>query len=129
MGHPAPQIRWRSGHLTAALQVDPGQQPAPPPSDLPPPPVDDEPIRPPPKRASHATGKRGRRAFHRERRVWYERATGRKLTGTLAEENEQFDKVARRFRAYTDYRAHRSIARFTHECEHGPDQTMDQTRP
>ena len=58
---------------------------------------------------------------HRERRKWYECATGQNLTGTLAEENEQFDKVARRFRAYTDYRVHRSIARFTHECEHGPE--------
>ena len=74
----------------------------------------------PPKRGEYARGKRGRRAFHRARREWYEQATGEKLDGTLEEENEQFDKVARRYRAYSDYRAHRNVARFKHECKHGP---------
>ena len=98
----------------------PGAPPAPPPADLPPPPVDPEPLEEPPKRAEYTRGKRGRRAFHSERTAWYERATGATLEGTLEEQNAQFDKVARRYRAYSDYRAHRCVARFEHECDHGP---------
>ena len=97
-----------------------GAPPAPPPADLPPPPVDPEPLEPPPKRGEYRKGKRGRRAFRSERAAWYERATGATLDGTLEEQNAQFDKVARRYRAYSDYRAHHSVARFRHECEHGP---------
>lgn len=98
----------------------PGNSPVPPPADLPPPPIDPEPIGPPPKRADHARGKRGRRNFHRERTEWYKCATGVTLEGTLDEQNAQFDKVARRYRAYSDYRAHGCVARFGHECNHGP---------
>jgi hypothetical protein len=94
--------------------------PVPPPADLTPPPVDPEPLEPPPKRNEYRKGKRGRRAFRRERAEWYERATGEPLEGALEEQNAQFDKVARRFRAYSDYRAHRSVARYRHECAHGP---------
>ena len=98
----------------------PGAPPAPPPADLPPPPVDPEPLEPPPMRSGYRRGKRGRRKFRRERAEWYQRATGEPLEGTLEEQNTQFDKVARRYRAYSDYRAHRSVARFRHECEKGP---------
>ena len=50
----------------------------------------------------------------------YMQATGTALEGTLEEQNALFDKVARRYRAYSDYREHRSVARFRHECEKGP---------
>ena len=86
--------------------------PVPPPADLPPPPVEAEPLEPPPKRGEYRKGIRGRRAFRREHAEWYERATGAPLEGTLEEQNAQFDKVARRYRSYSDYGAHRSVARF-----------------
>jgi len=98
----------------------PGARPASPPAGLPLPPVDPEPLELPPKRAEFANGRRGRRVFHRERATWYMQATGTALEGTLEEQNALFDKVARRYRAYSDYRAHRSVARFAHESAHGP---------
>ena len=37
--------------------------------------------------------------FRKDRAAWYERTTGQKLTGSLAEQNERCDAVARGFRA------------------------------
>ena len=70
----------------------------------------------PPKRSDFphgrgAVGKAGREAFHRERKKWFKIATcsrdhpdGIELTGSLAEQNTQYDIVARRFRTYRDGR-------------------------
>jgi hypothetical protein len=81
-----------------------GQPPVPPPPSLPPPPTEDGPVvdGPPPRRSMYRRGRKGRRIFHRERADWYERATGRKLEGTLAEQHECFNAVTRRYRAYSD---------------------------
>ena len=93
---------------------------------LPPPPIDPEPLEPPPKRGEYRRGKRGRRAFRTDRNAWYERATGATLEGALEEQNAQFDKVARRYRAYSARTTARigplrsAGARVKHECEHGP---------
>ena len=59
----------------------------------------------PPRRSRFALGTDGRRAFRRERADWYELATGTELTGSVAEQHENFHSVTRRFRAYSDYRA------------------------
>ena len=70
----------------------------------------------PPKRGDFprgrsAEGKAGRDLFHRERKKWFKRATrshdhpdGIELAGSLAEQNTQYDIVARRFRTYSDGR-------------------------
>ena len=70
----------------------------------------------PPKRGDFprgrcAEGKAGRDAFHRERKKWFKLATrshdhpdGIELAGDLAEQNTQYDIVARRFRTYRDGR-------------------------
>ena len=75
-----------------------------------------KPIPDPPKRSDFprgrgAVGKAGRDAFHRERMKWFKMAThssdhpnGIALTGSLAEQNTQYDIVARRFRTYNDGR-------------------------
>ena len=59
-----------------------------------------------------AVGKAGREVFQRERSKWYRLATrnsehpqGLELVGSLAEQNTQYDIIARRFRAYSDGRA------------------------
>lgn len=74
------------------------------------------PLPDPPKRSDFprgrgAEGKAGRDAFHCERKVWFKMATrscdypdGIELAGTLAEQNTQYDIVARRFRTYRDGR-------------------------
>ena len=48
----------------------------------------------------------GDEAFQDDRATWYEAFTGTPLGGdTLAQQNEEFDIVARRFRNYNDGRA------------------------
>ena len=71
------------------------------------------PVGDPPKRSEHAKGKRGRKTFHRhsKRAEWYKRATGGELSGSLEKQNHDFDRVARRYRAYSDYRAHERYTR------------------
>ena len=59
----------------------------------------------PPKRSEYNLGIRGRREFHSKRAEWYERATGRRLEGSHAEQHRLFNDVTRRYRAYSDYRA------------------------
>ena len=63
---------------------------------------------PPPRREDdqyqHANGDE---QFRSERALWYRAFTGRQLTGSLGEQNEEFDDVARRFRAYSDGREQR----------------------
>ena len=43
--------------------------------------------------------------FQDDRATWYEAFTGEPLAGSLTEQNEKFDVVARRFRNYNDGRA------------------------
>ena len=51
-------------------------------------------------------GAEGDKSFQDDRASWYEAFTGNALRGdTLAQQNEQFDIIARRFRDYTDGRA------------------------
>ena len=70
-----------------------------------PPPFDE----PPPRRRSYSRGDEGRQQFRDERADWYRRITrsdehpeGLALEGTVAEQNELFDAIARRYRQYTD---------------------------
>jgi hypothetical protein len=81
-----------------------GQPRAPPPASLPPPPTEDGPVvdGPPLRRSTYRRGKKGRRTFHRERAEWYERATGERLEGSLAEQHARFHDVTRRYRLYSD---------------------------
>ena len=64
---------------------------------------------PPPRREQSRYGPRGDTAgdklFRTDREDWYERFTGRSITGvSLQEQNELYDVIARRFREYTDGR-------------------------
>ena len=63
-------------------------------------------MRPPPKRTDvpkgrNEDGKAGREAFRNERTKWYLEATGKALEGSVAEQNEVYDIVARSFRGRT----------------------------
>ena len=49
----------------------------------------------------------GEEHFRLDRARWYHTFTGKQLTGSLGEQNEQFDDIARRFRAYSDGREQR----------------------
>ena len=67
----------------------------------------------PPHREEAKYGPRGDAAgdtlFRKDREQWYERFTGRSITGvTLQMQNELCDAIARRFREYSDGRAGRS---------------------
>ena len=54
---------------------------------------------PPPQRADYELGnEHERRQFHKDRKVWYLHHTGTALTGSLTEQNEAFDLVARNYR-------------------------------
>ena len=44
-------------------------------------------------------GECGQRRYRRERERWYQEHTGRELTGSIAEQNEQWDNYKRNFRA------------------------------
>ena len=74
----------------------------------PPPPTREERERgagPPPRREQYTMYGRPDIHFQNDRANWYEKFTGVSLEGTLAEQNEAFDVVARRFRNYNDGRA------------------------
>ena len=61
---------------------------------------------PPPLREHYVTGAVGDESFQADRASWYEALTGYSLRGdTLAQQNEEFDIIARRFRDYNDGRA------------------------
>ena len=68
---------------------------------------------PPPRRSDYPTGRRvgneGRKQYHNDRAEWYRKVTGHELTGELAEQNELFDTIARRYRTYNDDRAQRQL--------------------
>ena len=53
----------------------------------------------PPERSEYDLGESGQRAYRRERAQWYREHTGGKLTGSIAEQNEQWDNYKRNFRA------------------------------
>ena len=60
-----------------------------------------EPPQPPPHRDDYgplANNPRGDRAFRRERAKWFQERTGKPLAGSLAEQNEVFDALARSYR-------------------------------
>ena len=61
---------------------------------------------PPPRRSdeSYPAGREGDDAFRADRRSWFQRFTGESLRGDLAQQNEQCDAIARRFRGYSDGR-------------------------
>ena len=76
----------------------------------PPPPTREERERaagPPPRREQYYMGAVAGEAkrFQDDRATWYEAFTGEPLAGSLTEQNEKFDVVARRFRNYNDGRA------------------------
>ena len=56
----------------------------------------------PPERSDYDLGERGQRAYRRERARWYSMHTGRELTGSVAEQNDQWDDYKRNFRARGD---------------------------
>ena len=56
----------------------------------------------PPEREDYDLGERGRRAYRRDRARWYREHTGRELTGSIAEQNDQWDDYKRNFRARGD---------------------------
>ena len=61
----------------------------------------------PPRREQYGEGAAGDAAFQGDRAKWYEAFTGEPLAGSLAEQNEKFDVVARLFREYNDGRVTR----------------------
>ena len=73
------------------------------PEDVPQPPPFDE---APPRRGDYPQGSEGRASYHADRAEWYRNITGgQELEGILAEQNALFDRIARRYRAYSDGRA------------------------
>ena len=56
----------------------------------------------PPERSDYDLGERGQRAYRRDRACWYHEHTGRELTGSIAEQNDQWDDYKRNFRARGD---------------------------
>ena len=65
-----------------------------------PPPFDE----PPPNRSNFPLGAVGRKNFRQARAVWYRKVANSELCGDVAEQNDLFDRVARRYRAYSDGR-------------------------
>jgi hypothetical protein len=53
----------------------------------------------PPARSDYDLGERGQRLYRRQRAHWYREHTGRELTGSIAEQNDQWDNYKRSFRA------------------------------
>tara|TARA_B110001450_G_scaffold164185_1_gene153063 strand:+ start:61 stop:516 length:456 start_codon:yes stop_codon:yes gene_type:complete len=91
---------------SAALSMEPSQAPK-----VQPAPTREERERqagPPPRRDElrfrEMDRTQGDRAFRADRRAWFQRFTGVRLEGTLADQNEQCDAIARRFRGYSDFR-------------------------
>ena len=56
----------------------------------------------PPERSDYNLGESGQRAYRRDRAQWYRDHTGKQLTGSVAEQNEQWDDYKRNFRARGD---------------------------
>ena len=56
----------------------------------------------PPKRSEYDLGERGQRAYRRDRTQWYREHTGCELTGSIEEQNDQWDDYKRNFRARGD---------------------------
>ena len=56
----------------------------------------------PPERSDYDLGERGKRAYRRDRARWYREHTGRELTGSIADQNDQWDDYKRNFRARGD---------------------------
>ena len=56
----------------------------------------------PPRRIDYDLGVDGRKAYHDARAVWYRERTGKRLTGTLAQQEELFDNACRYQRARND---------------------------
>mmetsp|Transcript_12017 Transcript_12017/g.38587 ORF Transcript_12017/g.38587 Transcript_12017/m.38587 type:complete len:173 (+) Transcript_12017:33-551(+) len=56
----------------------------------------------PPKRSEYDLGEHGQKAYHRHRARWYREHTCKELTGSLEEQNEQWDNYKRNFRARGD---------------------------
>ena len=56
----------------------------------------------PPERSDYDLGERGQRAYRRDRAGWYREHTGCELTGSIAEQNDQWDDYKRNFRARGD---------------------------
>jgi hypothetical protein len=65
------------------------------------PPLGSPPMRSQFPKGRGAVGDAGREAFRQARAAWYLEATGVPLEGSVAEQNERYDIIARRFRAYT----------------------------
>ena len=78
-----------------------------------PPPFDEA----PPRRSAFPRGEEGRAKFRSKRAAWYHQVTGACLAGDVAEQNELFDKIARRYRAYSDGRLTEREARMDEEIE------------
>ena len=53
----------------------------------------------PPERSEYDLSESGQRAYRRDRTQWYREHTGGELTGSIAEQNEQWDNYKRNFRA------------------------------
>ena len=53
----------------------------------------------PPERSEYDLGEHGQKAYHRHRARWYREHTCKELTGSLEEQNEQWDNYKRDFRA------------------------------
>ena len=56
----------------------------------------------PPERSEYDLGEHGQKAYHRHRARWYREHTCKELTGSLEEQNEQWDNYKRNFRARGD---------------------------
>ena len=64
---------------------------------------------PPPRRSDFDGGSEGRAQYHAARAEWYRNITrsaqqpdGMALDGSLADQNDLFDRIARRYRQYSD---------------------------
>ena len=56
----------------------------------------------PPERSEYDLGEHGQKAYHRHRARWYREHTCKELTGSLEEQNEQWNNYTRNFRARGD---------------------------
>ena len=56
----------------------------------------------PPERSEYDLGEHGQKAYRRHRARWYREHTCKELTGSLEEQNEQWDNYKRNFRARGD---------------------------
>ena len=59
----------------------------------------------PPERSDYDLGERGQCAYRQDRAHWYRTHTGRELTGSIAEHNDQWDDYKRNFRTRSNHDA------------------------